>query len=113
MHVLGYFKKVGILQYTNAQTVAKYFVAIVIYFFMKPYILVPDVLVLKGGPQLRLLSILETYRVLRMAAIIQEMSSQLQMVVPRLNVMFLSVDLCEDALMTGHNSHDLNLISEC
>ena len=74
MHVLGCFKKVEILQYTNAQTVAKYFVAIVIYFFMKPYILVQDVLVVKGGPQLRLLSILETYLLLRTAAIIQETS---------------------------------------
>ena len=90
MHVLGYFKKVGIPQYTNAQIVSKYFVVIVIYFFMKPYILVPDVLVLEGGPQLKLLSILETYRALRMAAIIQETCSQLQMVVRRLNVIFLS-----------------------
>ena len=47
MHVLGCFKKVEILQYTNAQTVAKYFVAIVIFFFMKPYILAQDVLVVK------------------------------------------------------------------
>ena len=88
MHVLGCFKKVEILQDTNAQTVAKYFVAIVIYFFMKPYILVQDVLVVKGGHQLRLLSILETYLLLRTAAIIQKTSSQLQMVVPRYNSYF-------------------------